>query len=333
MKALVLETAGGPESAVLRDEPLPTPRAGEIRVALKASSLNHRELWICRGQYPNMKLPCILGADGAGVVAEIGPNVDPALKGREVVLYPGLHWGADPRFPSKSFALLGVPLPGTIAEAICVPAENAFAKPKGLSFAEAAALPTAALTAWRGLFGKGGLERGDRLLVTGIGGGVATFALMFGVAAGADVYVTSGSEETLAKAAALGAKAGFIYREAGWRKALQQASGGVNVVFDGAPTTGLPEYSRALAMGARIVIYGSTGGVNMTMAAPDFFLRHATIFGTAMGDLTDFAAMLRFVEEHGLRPVIEKTYRLDQAKDALLHLEGAHGIGKIVIEH
>jgi NADPH:quinone reductase-like Zn-dependent oxidoreductase len=332
VKALVLETANGPESASLKEMPIPSPGRGEVRVALRAASLNHREIWIARGQYPGMSLPCILGADGAGIVAELGPEDDPALLGREVVLYPARGWGPDRRFPARGFALLGMPLPGTLAEAICVPAESVFAKPAHLSFAEAAALPVAALTAWRGLRTRAGLAAGETLLVTGVGGGVATFAARFGVALGAKVFVTSGSDETLARAAALGIEAGFNYRETGWRKALQQACRSLDVVFDGAPAAGLPEYSRALAMGARIVVYGSTGGVQMTMAAPDLFLRHATLLGTSMGDTVDFAEMLDFVTAHRLVPVIDRRFGLDDAPAALAHLERGHGFGKIVVE-
>lgn len=331
MRALMLEKAEGPASAVLRDAPRPALESGEVRVKLSAAALNHRELWISRGQYPGMKLPCILGADGAGVVIEVGDGVDPSLVGREVVLYPGRGWGADRRFPARDFALLGMPLPGTIAEEICVSAETVFAKPGHLDLKEASALPTAAVTAWRGLLGKAKLAAGDRLLITGVGGGVAMCALMLSVAIGAQVYVTSGSDETIAKAVALGAKAGFNYRDPNWRKALQQASGGVDVVFDGAPAGGLSDYSRALALGARVVIYGSTGGTQMGMNAPDLFLRHATIHGTAMGDLGDFADMLAFVSERKLRPVIDRSFPLAQAPEALVYLEKGHGFGKVIV--
>lgn len=331
MKALVLSEATGPDSVVVRDEPRPALAACSVRVALKAASLNHRELWISRGLYPGMKLPCVMGADGAGVVTEVSDGVDPALVGQEVVLYPGDGWGDNRRFPASTFAMLGMPLPGTVAEEICVPATTVFPKPAHLSFEQAAALPTAGITAWRGLTEKAGLQSGETLLVTGIGGGVATFALVFGRALGATVYVTSGSDQTLARAGELGAAGGFNYREPGWRKALQQACRGLDVVFDGAPAAGLAEYSRALRAGARVVIYGSTGGTAMMMGAPDLFLRHATLMGTAMGDLVDFAAMLAFISTHRLEPVIDRTFTIDEAREALLYLENGHAFGKVVI--
>src|SRR5437868_9791850 len=173
MKALVLERADGPESAALQEIPTPTPATGEVRVALKAASLNYRELWISRGQYPGMKLPSGLGADGAGIIDAVGAGVDSALVGREVVLYPGTGWGDNPNYPHRNFALFGMPLPGTIAQYICVPVENAVEKPASLTFEEAACLPTAGLTAWRALCVKARVAPAEHVLVTGIGGGVA----------------------------------------------------------------------------------------------------------------------------------------------------------------
>ncbi len=332
VKALMLKVANGPQSAVLTTSERPVPGSGEVLIALRAAALNHRELWISRGLYPGMRLPTILGADGAGVVTDVGDEVDRALIGREVVLYPGLNWGADEAFPGPEFGLLGMPGPGTIAQAICVPAGNAVAKPDHLDFAEAAALPVAALTAFRALTVKAGLRPAERVLITGIGGGVATFALLFAKAMGAQVFVTSGSETTLEEARARGADATFNYRDEQWGKSLRQAAGSIDVVFDGAPAAALPVYARSLAMGARVILYGSTGGPSFTASAPDLFLRHASIHGTAMGSPADFAAMLRFVTDHRLRPAIDRTFLLDDAVAALSCLDTGHGFGKVTID-
>jgi zinc-binding alcohol dehydrogenase/oxidoreductase len=187
MQAYVLNRAEGIDGAALTEVPLPKPTAGEVRVRLHAAGLNHRELWILRGLYPGMVLPCILGADGAGIVDAVGEGADPALLGRAVVVYPAREWGDDPRFPGARFHLLGMPAPGTFADAICVDAAAVEAVPAHLDMAQAAALPTAALTAWRGLSVKAALRAGETLLVTGVGGGVGGFALQFGVAMGAQV--------------------------------------------------------------------------------------------------------------------------------------------------
>lgn len=332
MRALILRSATGPDAARLEDVPVPIPADGEVRVALKAAALNHRELWIARGQYPGMTLPAILGADGAGVIDAVGPGVDPAWIGAAVLLYPGLRWGDDPDYPGPAFGLLGMPGPGTIAQFVCVPVASALPMPPHLDFAQAAALPLAGLTAWRGLVTKAGLRAGEKLLVTGVGGGVATFALLFGVAMGAEVFVTSGSDATLAKAAALGARAGFNYRDDQWRKALARQSGGIDVVFDGAPAASYAQYGRALAMGARVVLYGSTGGTDFSVNAPELFLKNLRLIGTNVGNPAEFAAMVACVAERGLTPAIDRHFSLAAAAEALAHLEQGHGFGKIIID-
>jgi NADPH:quinone reductase-like Zn-dependent oxidoreductase len=278
-----------------------------------------------------MKLPSGLGADGAGVIDAVGDGVDAANIGREVVLYPGLGWGDNPNYPDKHFALYGMPLPGTLAQYICVPLSNAFNKPAPLSFEEAACLPTAGLTAWRAISVKARLAAGENVLITGIGGGVATSACAFAIASGAKVFVTSSSDEKIRRAEQLGASGGVLYTQDKWGKALAKLSGGIDVVIDGAPAGSLSQYIRALNLGARVVIYGSTGGVDAQFSTPDLFLRHATMLGTAMGTLSDFGTMLAFVAAKQLRPVIDQRFTLDRARDALLSLESNHGMGKIVV--
>lgn len=330
MPAVVLSEPKGPEAAQLVEVERPEPAAGEVRVALGAGSLNHREIWISRGMYPGMALPCVLGADGAGTIDAVGEGVDPARIGEEVLLYPGRSWGASEDWPSDGFCLLGMPLPGTLAGAICVPADLVAPKPAHLDFAQAAALPTAALTAWRALFVKAGLKAGDRVLITGIGGGVAMMALLFAAAIGAKVWVTSGDQANIDRAVDLGAQGGFNYREDGWGKAARKASGGFDVVIDGAPTGAYSGYHRALAMGARVVVYGSTGGPDFKVDAPTLFLRHATLLGTAMGSPKDFGQMVAFVQDKGIVPVIEAVLPMGEVAGAFARLTGPH-FGKVVL--
>jgi NADPH:quinone reductase-like Zn-dependent oxidoreductase len=331
MKALMLTKTEGPGSVELQDIDQPTPGPGEIRVALRAASLNYRELWISRGQYPGMKLPSGLGADGAGVIDAVGTGVDKSNIGREVVLYPGQGWGDNQNYPGRSFALYGMPLPGTLAQYICVPVGNALDKPTSLTFEEAACLPTAGLTAWRALRVKANLSAGETVLITGIGGGVAVAACVFAVAMGGKVFVTSSAEAKIRRAEQLGAAGGVVYKQDKWGKALGKLAGGIDVVVDGAPASSLSQYVRCLNMGARVVIYGSTGGVDAQFSTPDLFLRHAMLLGTAMGTPADFRDMLGFVAEHRLRPIIDQRFTLDRARDALLALESSHDMGKIVV--
>ena len=332
MRAFYLPEANGPESAVMTEVDTPSPAAGEVRIAVKAAALNHRELFITRGQYPGMALPSTLGADGAGIVDAVGDGVDASLIGTEAVLYPAQKWGSDQRFPTDAFGALGMPFPGTIANYVCVPAENVVAKPAHLSFEEAAAVPLAALTAWRALTISGQVQKGETVLITGISGGVATFALSFALALGAKVFVTSSNDESLAKAKALGAAGGFNYKDPDWRKAVPKTTGGIDVVIDGAPGSSLPNYFRALRKGARVVIYGSTGAPAFQTNAPELFLKYVSIVGTAMGSPEDFRAMIAFVAEHEIRPAIDRTFALEEAPEALLYLEKSHAFGKVVIK-
>jgi NADPH:quinone reductase-like Zn-dependent oxidoreductase len=331
MLALTLKSADGLEGIALEEVPTPAPGPGEVRVALRAASLNHRELWIMRGQYPGMSLPATLGADGAGVIDAVGQGVDPGRIGEAVLLYPGLNWGDDPRYPAAAFGLLGMPGPGTIAERIVVGAAAAIGKPAHLDFAAAAAIPLAALTAWRGLVTKAGIKSGDKVLITGIGGGVATLALKIARGFGAEVYVTSGANETLEHALALGAKAGLNYKEDGWGKALAKTGRGIDIVFDGAPGSAYPAYGRALAMGARVVVYGSTGGAGFQVNAPELFLKNIRIIGTNVGNPEEFKAMVAFIAEHKIAPVIDRAFPLAEAKVAIAYLANGHGFGKVVI--
>jgi len=332
MKALFLEQADGPEGVFVKEIDTPTPQAGEVRVAIKAASLNHRELWIPRGQYPGMVLPATLGCDGAGIVDMLGAGVTGAKLGDEVVIYPGRDWGSDRRAPAKEFGLLGMPHPGTIAEYICVPVENLAPKPAFMSFEEAAATPLTGLTSWRALMFKGELKAGETVLISGVGGGVATFGLAFAVAKGANVYVTGENDEVLSRALAMGAKGGLNYNDPDWRKQVGKLTGGVDVVLDGAPTPSFANYVRAINPGARIVIYGSTAGNQFQVNATDIFLKSASIVGSQVGDPQDFREMLAFAGAHKIKPVVERIFPLAEAKEALLYLQNQHQFGKIVVK-
>jgi zinc-binding alcohol dehydrogenase/oxidoreductase len=333
MKALYLAAAEGVDTVAVQDVETPTPKAGEVRVAIKAASLNHRELWIPRGQYPGMQTPATLGCDGAGVVDMVGEGVMSAKIGDEVVIYPGLNWGLSRRTPSKEFGLLGMPGPGTVAEYICVPADSLAPKPAFMSWEEAAAVPLTGLTAWRVLMYKGELQAGENLLIIGVGGGVATFGLAFAVAKGANVYVTGENEKVIEEGINMGAKAGLNFNDPEWRKKIMPMTGGegVDVVMDGAPSPSFANYVRSIRPGARIVIYGSTAGNEFKVNATDIFLRSATVLGSQVGDPQDFKDMLAFIGQHKIKPVIERKFPLAEAKEALLYLQDKHQFGKVVV--
>ena len=164
-----------------------------------------------------------------------------------------------------------------------------------------------------------------------MGGGVATFGLAFAVAKGANVYVTGENQEVIDRAIAMGAKGGLLYTDPDWRKQVGKLTGGIDVVLDGAPAPSFANYVRAINPGARIVIYGSTAGNEIKFNATDIFLKSASIVGSQVGDPQDFQEMLAFAGAHQIRPVIEATYPLAQAKEALLHLRDSHKFGKVVV--
>jgi NADPH:quinone reductase-like Zn-dependent oxidoreductase len=261
----------------------------------------------------------------------VGDSVSGVSVGDEVVIYPGIDWGNNRHAPTPAFGLLGMPHAGTIAEYICVPAENLAPKPSFMTWAEAAATVLTGLTAWRALMFKGQLQPSDTLLISGIGGGVATFGLAFAVALGAKVYVTGESEEVLARAKSMGALGGLLYTDPEWRKQIGKLTGGIDVVLDGAPAPSYSNYVRAINPGARIVIYGSTAGDKFEITATGVFLKSASIVGSQVGDPQDFRDMLAFVERHKIKPVIERNFPLADAKEALLYLEKQHSFGKVVV--
>lgn len=332
MKAVVLHELGGPDKVCIEDIATPTPLPGEVRVALKASALNRRDVWITVGAYPRIRFPVVGGSDGAGIIDAVGAGVDPAQVGREVLIYPARDWGGDPRCGGPDFRVLGMPDQGTFAESICVPATDATDKPAHLSWIQAAAIPLAGLTAWRAVVTHGEVQRGQKVLVTGIGGGVATFALAWARFLGAEVYVTSGSAEKLAHAGALGAKGGVNYREEGWGKALRDLCGGFDLVIDSAGGAVTNVVLNALNSGGRYVFFGATlGNPPEGLEMAKLFFRQIRIQGSTMGTPAEFGEMVAFINKHRIEPVVDQIFKLEDAAEAFRRLHASEQMGKLVL--
>jgi NADPH:quinone reductase-like Zn-dependent oxidoreductase len=328
-----LHEIGGPENLRVEEVPQPRPGRGEILVRLAAAALNRRDLYITQGLYPGIALPCTLGSDGAGTVAELGEGVTRPGIGTHVVIDPQLGWDEDPNVLNRDGKIVGMPRDGTFAEYVVVPAQNVHAAPAHLNASEAAALPLAGLTAYRAAFTRGRLAPQDTVLITGIGGGVQTFILLFAAHLGARTIVTSGSDEKLARAKALGADVAINYKTSpAWHKEVRDASeGGPTLVID---SVGGETFARALEIariGARIVTYGGTTG-NATIRPFPIFWKHLTILGTSMGSPADFAALLRLVEEAHLRPVVDRVYPLEEIVPAVQRQLSSEQFGKVVLE-
>lgn len=329
MQALRLE--GPKQSAVLREIPDPVAAAGEVVVALRAAALNHRDLWIQLGQYAGLKFPITPGSDGAGVVESVGAGVDASWIGREVIVNPALDWGIDPRAQQKNFRILGLPDDGTLAEKVRVPAAHLAAKPAHLDWEQAAALPLAGLTAWRAVFARAQLRAGERVLVTGIGGGVALFALQFAVAAGAQVWVTSSSAEKLARARTLGAQGGALYTAPEWSDALAKDAGGFDVIVESAGGAGFGKLLDLAAPGGRVVLYGATRGNVPQFEMRKVFWKQLNVLGSTMGTPADFAAMAALVAQAKIVPVVDSVRPLAETEASLRLMELGGQFGKLVL--
>jgi NADPH:quinone reductase-like Zn-dependent oxidoreductase len=333
MQALQLDAIHQP--AAVRDVPTPVPAAGEILVKLHAAALNYRDVWIQKGQYAGLRLPCTLGSDGAGEVAAHGENVPagaPAV-GARVLINPGLRWGDNPRAQAKDFVVLGMPDPGTFAEFISLPAQYIRPLPPHLTFEQGAALPLAGLTAYRAAFTRAQVQPGERVLVTGVGGGVASIAAQLCAARGAEVWVTSSADEKLARAQKLGARGGINYTADNWVKTLlQQAGGPFDVIIDSAAGAPFNALLDAAAPGGRIVFYGGTLGAIPQLPPAKVFWKQLTLLGSTMGTPQDFDDMLALVTEKSIVPEVDEVFPLAAGEAALRRLESGAQFGKIVLK-
>jgi zinc-binding alcohol dehydrogenase/oxidoreductase len=333
MKAIVLRELGGPEKLLLEEVPDPQPGPGDVVVQLKAAALNHRDQWIRHGQYAGIKLPIILGSDGAGIVQAIGEGVDSAWLGRAVIINPSLDWGENEAAQSKQFRILGLPDDGTYAEFIKVSAENIHAKPDHLSFEEAAALPLAGLTAYRALATRAQVKAGETVLVTGIGGGVATFVLQIALALGARVLVTSSSDEKIERAKHLGATGGANYKTQDWAKVITELTGGAgpDIIIDSAGNGTLETSVKLIKPAGRIVFFGATNGLAPNLDLRRIFFKQLNLLGSTMGSPREFAAMTQLFQDQQLKPALDLVFPLAQTPEAHQRMEEAGQFGKIVI--
>ena len=329
MKAIILEGINQPFKYT--DIPTPEIVAGEVLVKIKASAFNHRDLWIQKGQYGGLRFPSVQGSDGCGIVDKLGDGVDPSWLGKEVIINPSLNWGNDPRFQAKDYKILGMAQDGTFAEYVKIDSRLLHHKPAHLTAEESGAIPLAGLTAFRVLFTRARAKKGENILVTGVGGGVALFAMQFAVAKGCNVYVTSGSDEKINHALALGAKAGVNYKKENWHKELQSMSGGFDAIVDSAGGDNFARLTDIAKPAGRIAFYGATLGAFNSGVPAKIFWKQLDIFGSTMGNDEDFANMVQFVNDHQIKPVIDSVFPLEQAQQAIGKMERGEQFGKIVL--
>jgi NADPH:quinone reductase-like Zn-dependent oxidoreductase len=296
--------------------PHPEVPAGWARVHVRAASLNHHDLWSLRGVgLPADRLPMVLGCDAAGTTDD----------GQEVVVH-GLvgdpDWSGDETLDPKR-SILSERYQGTLAEQVVVPRRNLVPKPAALSFEEAACLPTAWLTAYRMLFTNAAVKPGDRVLVQGAGGGVATAAITLARAAGLTVWVTSRDEDKRSRAVELGAHEAF---ETGAR-----LPGKVDAVLE---TVGKATWShsmKSLRPGGTLVVSGATSGADPSADLNRLFFLQLRVVGSTMGTLDELAGLLRMLDATGVRPLVDQVFPLADAAQAFERLASGEVVGKLVL--
>ncbi|KAF9966696.1 hypothetical protein BGZ73_000916 [Actinomortierella ambigua] len=317
----------------------PVPKPDEALVKIKAVALNHRDIWILDDNYPKLVFGSVLGSDAVGTLAELPNNAHPSknLKvGDRVFVMPSSGWESNPLGPEVEtrYAIRGGSTsPGVYANYTVNDQADIFKAPKHLTDVEAAALPLAGLTAYRAVFTKGQVAKGQNVLVTGIGGGAALFALQYAAAVGANVYVTSSDEAKIERAKQYGAKGGVNYRHAKWDEELLALTGGkkFDVVIDsanGANTFAI--LANVLSFGGKFVSFGQTAG--SFELGRIYFVRQISILGTTMGSRAEFEQMLDFVAKYQIRPVVSDVFQgLGNVPNAIEYLRDGKHFGKIVV--
>ncbi|WP_440116491.1 quinone oxidoreductase family protein [Paenibacillus sp. QZ-Y1] len=326
MKAIVHSGQSGLAGLQYTTSNAHSPEYGEVQIQLKSAGINHRDLFIMAGRTIQDTV-LIPGSDGAGIIVEIGEGVRGFTVGDEVIIHPTLGWENASDVPIVP-DIVGGPTHGTLAQYITLPAINALPKPSYLSWEEAGVLSLSALTAYRALFTRGELQAGEHILIPGIGGGVATYALLMAVAAGAQVTVTSRSEAKRSEALRLGATR-TLDSHADW--SLQNDLEPVDIILDSIGQAMFPKYFDIIRPGGRIVMYGASSGDDLTVPIRSIFFPQVSLIGTSMGSREEFVQMLQWVEQHDIHPVIDGVYPLQDTTKAFERMEKGEQFGNLAI--
>lgn len=340
MKACFIERFGGIDAISAGELDQPRPQADEVVIATRSAALNHLDIWVRKGRPDNnLPLPHVLGSDASGVVYEVGSNVSDLKEGDEVLVNPGLSCGScracrkGQHSECANYGILGLSRPGTFAQYFCVPARNVYRKPAYMTFADAAAFPLTYLTAWRMVVSKGCVKPGQRVLIHGIGGGVAQAALVFATLAGAETFVTSSSEEKLLKAGQMGANHVISYtRENVVERVMGITNGqGIDLIIDAVGAKTMPSNLELVRKGGAIVLCGVTSGATVEMNLQAVYWKQLRLLGSTMGSDEDFRQMYDAVCVNNLKPMIDSLYPLDKIHDATKKMEDGEQFGKLVL--
>lgn len=340
MRAVVVHEHGGLDALRLEKVEPPVAGPGEVEVEVRASGLNHLDLWVRRGvpghRFP---LPMIPGCDGAGVVTAAGAGVSGVQVGDDVVLAPGHSCGRCVPCSEgrdnlcRHYGIFGETRDGTNAERVVVPAVNALPKPEGLTFEEAAALPLVFLTAWTMLVDRAHLRAGERVLVHAAGSGVGSAAIQIAKLWGATVIATASTQSKRDRALELGADHAVDYTQEGWPKEVFGLSSkqGMDVVVEHTGAATFAGSLRCLNKGGRLVLCGATSAPEVTIDLRPVFFKSWSILGSTMGSRGSVHRILQLAGEGRLRPVIDRTLPLSEVQEAHRLLEDRKQFGKVIL--
>jgi NADPH:quinone reductase-like Zn-dependent oxidoreductase len=340
MKAVVFRQHGGPEVLEYADVPTPEPHRGEVLINVKATSINHIDIFLRRGM-PGIKVPFpkIAGSDAAGIIQAVGPDVSSLQVGQRVTINPGISCGhcefcAD-GFGSQcvSYEMIGESRDGAYAEFISVPAHIVLPIPDSIPFAEAAAAPLVFLTAWSMLVGKGKIRPGEDVLILGAGAGVGTAAIQIAKLGGCRVFATASSDEKLQRAKELGADFLIDYTKEEFDRKIRELTGkrGVDVVIDYIGADTWVRSLRSARRGGRVLTCGATTGFAPQTDLRQIFFRQVQVIGSTMGSHREFLDVMKCIFRGQLKPVIDRVLPLTEARKGHELIEQRAVFGKIVL--
>lgn len=340
MKAVVFSQHGGPEVLQYQDVPSPKPGPGEVLIQVKASSINHIDIFLRRGM-PGVKVPMpkIVGCDAAGIICEMDPAVSGLTIGQRVTINPGISCGhcefCAAGFGSQcvSWSMVGETRDGSYAEYVAVPAHIVLPIPDSMSFEEAAAAPLVFLTAWSMMVGKGNIRPGEDVLILGAGAGVGTAAIQIAKMAGCRVFATASSPEKLQRAKALGADVLIDYSTDEFDKKIRELTNkrGVDVVVDYIGADTWVRSLRSARRGGRILTCGATTGFAPQTDLRQIFFRQLQVFGSTMGSHHEFLEVMKCIFRGRLKPVIDRVLPLAEARKGHELVEQRALFGKLVL--
>jgi NADPH:quinone reductase-like Zn-dependent oxidoreductase len=340
MKAVVFHEHGGPEVLRYEDAPDPKPGRGDVLIEVKATSINHIDIFLRRGM-PGVRvpLPKIAGCDAAGIIREVGPDVSGLKVGDRVTINPGIGCGhcefCASGFGSQctTYAMVGEHIDGAYAQLLRVPAHIVLPIPDSLSFEEAAAAPLVFLTAWSMMVGKGDIRPGEDVLILGAGAGVGTAAIQIAKLAGCRVIATASSDEKLVRAKELGADILINYKKDEFDKRVRDITNkrGVDVVIDYIGADTWVQSLRSARKGGRVLTCGATTGFAPQTDLRHIFYRQVRVIGSTMGSHKEFIDVMKCIFRGQLKPIIDRVLPLSEARQGHDLIEKREVFGKIVL--